>query len=175
MIRLMRNTLLIIIALFLGFGAQAGKITEKNWKQNPEIIQVRKIVEANQKLKKNWKKLDRVWNYCEPGVDTQRILYTDGKNIGRIYSNSGGSDDSSVNLESHYDENGKLRFVFITGGAVNGSKLEHRIYFRANGDRFWELQKYVTGPGYTFPDPWPQDQIVTDPLTAFEAKHPCVK
>jgi len=76
-----------------------------------------------------------------------RKLVTDDKKVARIYTNSDGS--------------------------ANGSKLEHRIYFRPNGDRFWELQKYVKGPGYTFPNPWPQDQITLDPVTAFAAKHSC--
>ncbi len=171
----MKNTLLLITTLFIGSAALANKITEKNWQKNAEVIEVRKIYDANQKLKKGWIKQDKVWNYCEPYADTQRILITDKKGIARIYSNSGGSDDSSVNWESHYDENGKLRFVFITGGAANGSKLEHRIYFRANGDRFWELQKYVEGPGYTFPNPWPHDQLTTDPIAAYKAPHPCAK
>jgi len=29
----------------------------------------------------------------------------------------------------YYDSRGRLRFVYITGGAVNGSELRHRIFF----------------------------------------------
>ncbi len=170
---MIKNTLFFIVMLVLGHSALANKITEKNWKTAPEVVEVRKIYEANQKAKKSWKMQSKKWGYCQPGEDMSRMLIADDKKVPRIYSHSGGSEDSSLTFENYYDENGKLRFVFITGGAVNGSKLEHRIYFRANGDRFWELQKYVKGPGYTFPNPWPKEEMAFDPSAAFSAKNEC--
>ena len=51
---------------------------------------------------------------------------------------SGGSDDSAVTYSYYYDKDGKLRFVYIQGGAVNGTHIQHRIYFEANGTKIWK-------------------------------------
>jgi hypothetical protein len=67
-----------------------------------------------------------------------------------------------------------LRFVFITGGATNGSELEHRIYFDETGKRIWEKQIYKKGPGYTFPTIWPDDQLqFKDAYERFASSSPC--
>jgi hypothetical protein len=92
----------------------------------------------------------------------------------RYYEKQGGSDDSALKLQHYYDEAGRLRFVLITGGAVNGSELEQRIYFDEQGKRIWEEHKYTKGPGYTFPEIWPAEQLqLHDAAAAFAAKSPC--
>jgi hypothetical protein len=137
------------------------EITEANWQFHPKTRQVRAIVQsvkAGMSLKV-LKTKRRVFEYCEPGADTKRTIATDAKGRARFYETEGGSEDSSLKMEHYYDERGRLRFVFITGGAVNGSQLEHRIYFDETGKRIWEKQTYTKGPGYTFPTVWPDDQL----------------
>jgi hypothetical protein len=116
----------------------------------------------------------RAFEYCEPYEDTARTIAADSKGMVRFYRNEGGSEDSALTWEHYYDEGGRLRFVFITGGAVNGSKLEHRIYFDETGKRIWEDQVYKKGPGYTFPEVWPDEQLqITDAATKFTSKSQC--
>ena len=136
-------------------------ITEANWQFHPKTRQVRAIVQsvkAGMSLKV-LKTKRRAFEYCEPGADTKRTIATDAKGRARFYETEGGSEDSSLKMEHYYDQRGRLRFVFITGGAVNGSQLEHRIYFDETGKRIWEKQTYTKGPGYTFPTVWPDDQL----------------
>ena len=102
------------------------------------------------------------------------MIATNSRGRARFYQNEGGSEDSSLKREHYYDEAGRLRFVFITGGAVNGTELEHRIYFDETGKRIWEEQTFKKGPGYTFPAIWPEDQLqMTDVAEKFSAKSPC--
>lgn len=174
----MRKTLLGIGLGLLVVGATfaAESITEKNWANHPEIVEVRllyqKIIDA--KTAGSLKKQERKFDTTDmPYEDDVRILYTDKNGKIRIYSYEGGSDDSVVRRELYYDENGRLRFAFITAGAYNGTKLEHRIYFSKAGKKIWEIQKLLEGPGYTFPSEWPDDELVRNPAQAFVAKSPC--
>ncbi|MEA2205129.1 MAG: hypothetical protein QOE77_1905 [Blastocatellia bacterium] len=147
-----------------------------NRQADPQVQNIRKIVASiNAGLKRHaFKVSQRKFEYCEPYEDTLRRIAIDDKGIARSYVKEGGSDDSALKWEHYYDSAGRLRFVFITGGAVNGSELEHRIYFDEAGKRIREEQKYVKGPGYTFPEKWPDEQLQsTEARKAFAAKSPC--
>jgi hypothetical protein len=156
--------------------AQEAEITEANWQQHPKIKAVRSIVDTvNAGISKRAFKIsERKFEYCEPYEDTLRKMAVDSKSLVRMYEKQAGSDDSALTWKHYYDEAGRLRFVFITGGAANGSELEHRIYFDEGGKRIWEDHKYVKGPGYTFPEVWPDDQLqTTKPARAFAARSSC--
>ncbi|MDX6383549.1 MAG: hypothetical protein QOK48_1122 [Blastocatellia bacterium] len=155
---------------------QDAPITKANWNQHPKIKAVRAIVAAVDAgvSRKTLKVSVRKFEYCEPYEDTLRRKAVDAKGRVRMYEKQGGSDDSSLTTKHFYDEAGRLRFVFITGGATNGSQLEQRIYFDEAGQRIWEEHKYVKGPGYTFPEVWPDDQLqLKDPAGAYAARSPC--
>ena len=160
----------------------ADKIRSQNWQRNPKIKAVRSVVAStNAGLKRGAFKISvRRFEYCESYEDTFRKMAVDSKGIVRRYENQAGSDDSALTWQHYYDEIGRLRFVFITGGAANGAQLEHRIYFDETGKRIWEDHKYVKGPEYTFPEEWPEennDQArpiqKSAPAKAFAAKSPC--
>jgi hypothetical protein len=153
----------------------AEPITEKNWSKHPEIVEIRALYQKIREAKDagKLKKAERKFDYCKPYEDTLRVLYT-GQNGGpRIYRFEGGSDDSAVQRELYYDEAGTLRFAFIVAGAHNGTKLEHRVYLSKAGKKIWEARRLLTGPGYTFPAEWPEDELVRDPVQAFQDKSPC--
>ena len=116
---------------------------------------------------------ERRFDYCEPYEDASRDLYTSSSGVPRLYVREGGSDDSAVTSSYYYDDRGRLRFVFIKCGAVNGTQIEHRIWLAIDGRRIREQRKLLEGPGYTFPDPWPEESLVKDPQQAFSATHPC--
>lgn len=162
--------------LLVSHGAYAAEvITEKNWANHPDIVEVRLLYQAIKASKEagTLKKMQRKFNFCEPYEDTVRVLHTDRNGKPRIYYFTGGSDDSAVQRELYYDENGKLRFAFITAGAYNGTRLEHRVYFSKAGKKIWEIQKRLEGPGYTFPREWPDEELVQNPVQAYNGKSPC--
>lgn len=185
----MRINLVVILfavtILSVSFGASAiqeEKITASNWQRHPKILQVRAIVNSiDAAIKKgSFKVSKREFEYCEPYEDTMRKMAVDSKGVVRRYENEAGSDDSALTWRHYYDQLGHLRFVFITGGAANGAQLEHRIYFDESGKRLWEEHKYVKGPGYTWPEVWPEEQNdearpiqKSAPAKAFAAKSPC--
>jgi hypothetical protein len=161
-----------------GFSLQetGGEVTKANWQQHPKIKAIRAIVQSVKTgmSRKSFTVRKRVFEYCEPYEDTGRMIATDSRGRTRFYQNAGGSDDSALKWEYYYDEAERLRFVFITGGAVNGSRLEHRIYFDEAGKRIWEEHIYKKGPGYTFPDVWPDDQLqIADAAVKFASKSIC--
>lgn len=154
------------------------EVTKANWQQHPKIKAVRAVVQVVKTGlgRKSFKVRTREFEYCEPYEDALRTLAVDAGGRVRYYERQAGSDDSALKWEHYYDEAGRLRFVFITGGAVNGSKLEHRVYFDDNGKRIWEEHKYTTGPGYTFPEVWPDEELQRkDVMTAFNAASPCTE
>jgi hypothetical protein len=153
-----------------------GDITKANWQQHPKIKAIRAVVQSVKTgmSSKTLTTKKRTFEYCEPGEDTVRMIAIDAQGRPRFYQNEGGSEDSSLKLEQYYDEAGRLRFVFITGGAVNGSELEHRIYLDETGKRIWEEQTYKKGPGYTFPEVWPDEELqLTDAGGKFSSTSPC--
>jgi hypothetical protein len=187
---LMRTVVKIFVSLLLVMGMHpaalpaktaakskaTGKITNKNWYNHPDIIAVRKIFEAAQKQEKSAKTKTREFDedcaFYEG--DLRRSITIDDKAHPLIYVRERGSDDSAVKLTHYYDQDNRLRFVMITGGAANGSKLEHRIYFNEKGERIFEKHQYVKGPGYTFPEVWPASELImTEPQKAFEQAQKC--
>ena len=182
------NVAVILFAVTIlsgSFGARAmqeEKITASNWQRHPKILQVRAIVNSvDASIKKGSFKISkREFEYCESYEDTLRKMAVDSKGVVRRYENEAGSDDSALTWRHYYDQLGHLRFVFITGGAANGAQLEHRIYFDESGKRLWEEHKFVKGPGYTWPEVWPEEQNdearpiqKSEPAKAFAAKSPC--
>jgi hypothetical protein len=168
---------LLTMLLPCPLGAQP--ITASNWQQHKAIVEIRAIYQEIRQAEAAGRlhKLQRQWpDDCEalPYEDTQRVLYLDANGVIRSYHFGGGSEDSAVSRALYYDRNGRLRFVLIKAGAVNGTRLEHRIYLSKDGKRLWEKQTLLEGPGYTFPKhTWPEEDLVRNPKLAFDQKTPC--
>ena len=172
----------MLLLLGLGWLAQSAcavePINAKNWNTHPSILEIRAIhaeivraVDAG-KLKKQERQF--ITENCHHERDTVRTLYTDAQGIHRLFQGSGWSEDSKVSRSFFYDVNGKLRFSFIRGGATDGTRLEYRIYFSPQGKKIWSMRKKTGGPGYTFPDEWPEEDFVHDPLATFNEADPCL-
>jgi hypothetical protein len=69
----------------------------------------------------------------------------------------------------YYDSKQVLRFVFIEGGAVVGSVMEHRIYLNTDGKRIWEIQKYLKGPVGYWKKIWPDESLIYNPWKEFHS------
>jgi hypothetical protein len=146
-----------------------------DWINDPAIVVIRRVYqEVRQGLQDgSLTTRERELDYCVPYQDTKRVIATDEQGRVRMYRREAGSEDSSLAWEHYYDDQERLRFVFISGGAVNGSVLEHRIYFDEEQRRIKEVQTYTEGPGYTFPTTWPIEELqLADPAAAFAAQPP---
>jgi hypothetical protein len=93
----------------------------------------------------------------------------------RSYRFAGGSEDSTASRALYYDRSGRLRFVLVKAGAVNGTSLEVRIHLSRSGGLLWEKRDLLEGPGYTFPNPWPLSDLTGDPRQAFHAPSRCAE
>jgi hypothetical protein len=168
---------LIILDTPSALGAQP--ITRSNWQHHPAIAEIRAIYREIKQAEgaRRLRKLQRQWaDNCEaqPYEDTERVLYLEAGGAVRSYHFSGGSEDSVARRALYYDRDGRLRFVLIKAGAVNGTRLEHRIYLSKDGKRLWEMQTRLEGPGYTFPShQWWEEDLVWSPKQAFDAKTQC--
>ena len=161
-----KSTMLIVLLLLASVGAFAQEsINESNWLYHPRIASIRAIVgEIDSQIEKGiFTHTKKEQGYDQPYKDVLREAFFDRNGTIRKFIRSGGSDDSAVTSKYYYDEHGHLCFAYILGGAVNGTHIQHRIYFDTKGSRIWEIQKLVEGPGYTFPTEWPAEDIVMEP------------
>ena len=172
------RVLWLLTILFFGVGAMGSMasddtpINATSWINHPKIKEIRELcneIEGNIKIK-NLVEHKRDLKREETHGITFKAIYLDKLNIARKYVERSGSEDSALTFSYYYDPKRVLRFVFIEGGAVNGSQMEHRIYFGASGERIWEIQKYQKGPGYSFPTVWLEEDLVFDPLNNFNTK-----
>lgn len=101
-------------------------------------------------------------------------MAVDSKGIVRRYERQAGTEDYLLTFQHYYDESGRLRFVYIIGGAVNGTRIHHRIYFDEAGKRIWEAHKQLKGPGKVGLFDFPDDQLaISKPAEDFAAASPC--
>ncbi len=165
-----------------GLGHAAEPVTAQNWEQHPQIVEIRAIYREVQHAIKAGKLVKKVrefdcsklpeadsvhqQDYYEGGV---RILYTARDGTPRFYYREGGSEDSLVREEYYYDTAGRLRFTFVRGGAENGTHMETRVYYSAAGQKLWQDDRVLEGPGYYFLGP----AEITDPVEAFSEPDRC--
>jgi hypothetical protein len=100
----------------------------------------------------------RPFQACGPGEDAERRLYAgpDGRVV--KYVRQTGSAEAALTTEQYYDGQGRLRHVYVHGGAVNGAVVEHRIWLDEEGRRLLEEQRFRRGR-YPFPETWPESEL----------------
>lgn len=159
----------VVVAAFAAYGQD--RIDESNWLTHPDIVEIRGMVNRIEADIGRGACIEKTAerDYVGPYKDTLRQIFTDSTGFVRKLIRQGGSDDSAVTYTYYYDAGGALRFVYIVGGAVNGTVIQHRIYFDPDGVKIWEIQKLVKGPGYAFPTVWPREEMVLDPAGYFLA------
>ncbi len=162
----MKNTRAVVLLLCLPATASfAQSLTAATWNKDPRIVAVRAVVSEIETAIKagNYRHDITEFGYEQPYRDMLRETYTDKYGRIRKIAREAGSDDSALTWNYYYDQTGRLRFVFITGGAVNETEIEHRLYFDESGARLYEFQKLIKGPGYTFPHIWPDEDLIFNP------------
>lgn len=163
-----------------GAAAQrAGEITEANWQQHPKIREVRRLVNSvDAGLKKGvFKTSKREFESCGDQYYTLRRIAHDSKGAAVWYEEYYEGEDRSYGYFHYYDSSGQLRFVFASARAANGTRAEHRIYFDETGERIWEDDRLLKGPGCPgcFPDPYPAEALAFDPAKTFAEDEDCVE
>jgi hypothetical protein len=158
---------LILTALLT---VEAQSITRQNWTNHPSIVEIRQIAnEVAGLIQKGSLAIDKkVFVGCT-ALSLERRMYSTSQGVVRFYQTLGGSDDSAYTFSHTYDRRGRLRFLFMQAGAVNGSLLEARYYFDSQGKLLWEQLK-SSGPGYPFVDG--KEAAVHDPRQALN-QNPC--
>lgn len=152
-------------------------VTERSWREHPSVKEIRAIVQEVQELENSGKltTAERSGHEsCENyDGDMYRTIRRDTSGKARKLTLDAGSEDSAVTVDAYYDTQTKLRFIFVKAAAVNDTVYEYRLYFSPDGKKLWEDQKLVSGPGYTFPTPWPEDLIPRDPEARFASSMKC--
>ena len=169
----MKDALRTLIALFVGIPLTAVEVEGQSptaWMARPEIREIRDIyAEVTEAIRIRELTEDvRQFEYCQPSVTYRAVAADEDGNI-RRYVEKGGSDDSAFEAQYFYDTAGHLRFIFAKRGAVNGSRLEEREYYGAQGDSLYVDRRIVEGIGYFWVDPDP----ILDPRAAFDAPGEC--
>ncbi len=152
------------------------KITRANWRTHPRIEEVRAIVRSVNEgwANREFKTSERRFENCEDTFAQFRRLTVDRQGVVRRYEYEYAAEDEGRTDQYYYDEAGRLRFVLITAGAANGSRLRHRIYFDEKGKRLWEEHRVTGGLGHFWPETWPNDQLHrTDAAKAFAKTDGC--
>jgi hypothetical protein len=169
------TTIVLLIALPAAIGAQT-PITARNWKTHPDIVAVRSIFESTEAsiARKELTRSAAHVDYCDDAHQggQDRELFVDAKGRARKYSNDEGTDDHSLSTSWYYDVLGTLRFVFISGGATNGTEIENRIYFDAKGRRLWQDYRVLKGHRTGLGRDLPTSDLVRDANKEFVRRAP---
>ena len=137
---------------------------------HPSIVAVREIYRSVERMIETGRleKEQRSVEDCGPFPEGRTIYAGEAGQI-RKFVLDVGSDDSVLTIRHYYDEAEKLRFVFITGGAVNQTAMEQRIYFDDTGARIRDHRVFTAGPGYPFANFSDEEGLLShDPRRAYE-------
>ena len=149
-------------------GQKSEAITDKNWRQHPKIVAIRKIVGAvDAGLKQGSLKISQRKFECGNGPLLRRIA-RDAKGVVAWYEDYGygESGDASADNRYYYDHSGHLRFVLIIIAAVNGTRQQLRAYFDESGKLLKQTHRRVRGPGYFYPTNV-EERVKQDPAREF--------
>lgn len=139
---------------------------------DPAVVAVRNVYRAVEKdaARQQLRREHASMAECGPNGE-ERTLFADKAGRVRKYVWESGSSDSALTIRHYYDTEGRLRFVFVTGGAVNNTQIEHRVYLDEAGQRIRETRELKSGPGWTFPQFTDEEGlIVRAPREAFARK-----
>jgi hypothetical protein len=156
------------VAAVHALGQKPEAITEKNWRQHPKIVAIRKIVSAvDAGLKQGSLKISQRKFECGNGPLLRRIA-RDAKGVVKWYEDYGFGESGDASGDNHYyyDHSVHLRFVLINIDAVNGTRQQLRAYFDESGKLLKQTYRRVTGPGYFYPTNV-EERVKKDPAREF--------
>jgi len=148
-------------------------INDNNWKQHPEIIEVKKVFDRIQTILKygnyTTEEASKVINTPYPSEERPIVYIDKTDNIFEI-TFSAGSEDSARQYFYYFDKDQRLRFLLIKAGAVNGSRTDYKAYFTKTGKKIWENLEDIEGPGYPWGVFWRDEFFINDPTDYLKPK-----
>jgi hypothetical protein len=167
-----RAFLLILLAASAP-SKKSGAINDKNWQSSPKVVAARKVGDQVMAAAKAGELThdDRQWQDCTED-DAERHLFRDKSGTVRLFQRAQEDEHATSQWQYFYDPKGTLRFVFLTGAAKDGTKLDARFFFDESGKKIWENQ-LTTGGQYqwTWAD---REAAITDPAAAYAKKSICL-
>jgi hypothetical protein len=128
---------------------QKSEISKSNWEQNPQIVEIRKIVAATDAALKNkaFKTSERRFEYCGNAQLTVTRTAHDSNGAVPWYENYSEGQDASWDFHYYYDGASHLRYVSATARSTNGTRELLHIYLDESGKRLWKTDKLLAGTG----------------------------
>lgn len=155
----MRALILLVPAVFIWAPtqhAQAQSLTGSRAVEEREIAAVRTVYQdvtgaaASGQLARRDSTVQ-----CPDDLEQEVTRWTDPSGRIRQLTWVAGTDDHSETHRFYYDGSGRLRFIFVSFGAVNGTGQEERVYYAADGRLLRRRKTRIHGPGYPFADAEP--------------------
>lgn len=140
------------------------EVTPENWERHPRIVEIRKLYNETQsrltakKLKYQKKDYTVLPRSCRGTYPMEYVsLATDAEGRVRLYTTAQRiSHDDLLTTQYYYDDNGKLRFSYVTNKSDGLATIEYRIYLDENGKVFWDVRTEAKKAtfGESSQDPW---------------------
>lgn len=139
---------------FSAFDAVAQSPRAASFATEQEIGAVRAVYqEVEQEISaKRLARLDSTVHCDGDGSALEVTVWRDRDGRVRQLTWEGGSDDHAETRRFYYDSAGRLRFVFVTLGAVNRTHEEERVWYASDRRILRRTKRLVHGPGYPVPD-----------------------
>jgi|GEM_PF-3393222 len=87
---------------------------------------------------------------CPDELEEEVTRYVDSAGTVRRLTWQGGTDDHAETHEFYYDQAGRLRFIFSSFRAVNGTGVEERVFYAPDRRLLRRRRNRIAGPGYPF-------------------------
>ena len=156
--------------------ANAGKVNERNWKEHPEIMEIRRLkkrVQEGQALP-GWSLASKSVDWCEENGLSKKEKLTDNNGVIRKYKTEGAQGTTAFWTESIYGPKGTLRWLFVRIFQMDSEIAgEYKIFFDSTGSQVWELYKHTTEGKPTKDTPLSTDWFIKNPSTEWEAASTC--
>lgn len=124
------------------------EITENNWEHHPGIMAIRKLYNdiqfklENGELTLRKKDFATLPRSCRGTYPLEYLsVAVDKAGRARVYIVAQRiSHDDLMTTRNYYDENGRLRFAYITNESEGFATIEHRVYLAASGEVLWDVR-----------------------------------
>jgi hypothetical protein len=130
-------------------------LTIENFVSHPRVVEVREWVKriddqvTSKTLVKHEKVFPDAFATCDAGGEDHREKYVDASGAVRKFVQVFATEHSEITTTYYYSNDGKLRFVFDVSnsaeveesGAFHSFVFEKRVYFNAEGQVFWEVDR----------------------------------
>ncbi|MGB0638268.1 MAG: hypothetical protein ACPGTU_02975 [Myxococcota bacterium] len=169
------SVLSIMLSLSLST-AHAGKVKERNWKEHPEIMAIRRLkkrVLDGQKLP-GWSTASENIVWCEENRLSKKSKVVDDKDVIRKYSTEGAHGSTAFWTESVYGPKGTLRWVFVRlFQADSETSEEYKVFFDSEGTQIWSRYKQTPAGESDTDKLLPEHWFIKDPSATWQTPSQC--